>query len=106
MIILKLLGGEQLLWTANFAAGLCAYHAAPVKALKALWLPTLVSGLGYLGILFVLMQATRGLEKRQLKEYGGSETFESWRDRTWPGLSLSLEEAAEEEAGGEEDPVE
>ena len=91
--------GEQLLWTASFAAGLMAFAAYPsaLKALKALWLPTCVASLGYLGIFFVLMQATRGLEQRQMKNYGGGQAFESWRSRTWGGFSLSQklsEEAA------------
>lgn len=92
--------GEQLLWTCSFAAGLCAFAAFPsaLKALKALWLWTLLASLGYLGIFFVLMQATRGLEQKQMKNYGGSQAFESWRARTWGGFSLSQKLAEEAES--------
>lgn len=87
--------GEQLLWSANFVAGLLAIaamkstkHGLP-KALQAVlpaWL--LLSSLGLLGIIFVLMQATAGLEKRQREKYGQDEKYRSWFRKTWPGLAL------------------
>ncbi|CAL1151973.1 unnamed protein product [Cladocopium goreaui] len=101
--------GEQLLWSANFVAGLLAaatlhpvvrsrhtkhllqglhgFHALQSpKAILLTWLP--LSALGLLGIIFVLMQATAGLEKRQREKYGEEEKYRSWFRKTWPGLAL------------------
>jgi len=85
--------GEQLLWTANFVAGLLAAatlkpkHGLPhPKVIWFTWLP--LSVLGLLGIIFVLMQATAGLEKRQREKYGEDEKYRSWFRKTWPGLAL------------------
>lgn len=101
--------GEQLLWSANFVAGLLAaatlhpvarsrhtkhllqglhgFHVLQSpKAILLTWLP--LSALGLLGIIFVLMQATAGLEKRQREKYGEEEKYRSWFRKTWPGLAL------------------
>ncbi|CAE8596063.1 unnamed protein product [Polarella glacialis] len=98
--------GEQLLWTANFAAGVVAVagqlrsgqRLGAVLATTGWWL--LASMLGLLGISFVLMQAARNLEKRQLETYGQDPSYQSWVKRTWAGFSLSPRPASA--AAGEE----
>eukprot|EP00242_Pyramimonas_sp_CCMP2087_P010391 CAMPEP_0198215058 /NCGR_PEP_ID=MMETSP1445-20131203/46608_1 /TAXON_ID=36898 /ORGANISM="Pyramimonas sp., Strain CCMP2087" /LENGTH=373 /DNA_ID=CAMNT_0043890579 /DNA_START=87 /DNA_END=1205 /DNA_ORIENTATION=- len=64
--------GEMLLWTSSFVAGCVSFAAMPTRTVAHFgWLA--LSFLGILGINFVLMQATRGLEKRQRAQYSGSK---------------------------------
>jgi len=81
--------GEQLMWTANFAAGLAAWLSLQREGLRAGplgWLA--LSALGYAGIMFVLMQATRSLERRHREKYGSDSAYGEWVSRTWAGLAL------------------
>lgn len=94
--------GEIIGWTAN---GLLAIVSALVlamsqtqspikgKAAKVMLLsvPKLVgytaaSIMGALGLDFVLVQATGGLEKRQKETYGESKVYQEWVENTWPGF--------------------
>ena len=47
---------------------------------------TAASIMGALGLDFVLVQATGGLEKRQKETYGESKVYQEWVDNTWPGF--------------------
>eukprot|EP00929_Paragymnodinium_shiwhaense_P060217 TRINITY_DN30099_c0_g1_i1.p1 TRINITY_DN30099_c0_g1~~TRINITY_DN30099_c0_g1_i1.p1 ORF type:complete len:387 (+),score=42.11 TRINITY_DN30099_c0_g1_i1:61-1161(+) len=88
--------GEQLLWTASFFSGLAATAAVTTRQdwlwSNAGWLA--LSSLGVLGILFVLMQATGGLEAKQKEAHAGNEEYDCWISRSWPGLSLARKAAA------------
>eukprot|EP00445_Apocalathium_hangoei_P070488 CAMPEP_0204128324 /NCGR_PEP_ID=MMETSP0361-20130328/12116_1 /ASSEMBLY_ACC=CAM_ASM_000343 /TAXON_ID=268821 /ORGANISM="Scrippsiella Hangoei, Strain SHTV-5" /LENGTH=413 /DNA_ID=CAMNT_0051080535 /DNA_START=38 /DNA_END=1277 /DNA_ORIENTATION=+ len=96
--------GEQFLWTFNFLAGVVAVISggAPMwSASTAGWLT--ISALGVLGINFVLMQATGGLQARQAAAYAGDEAYEKWVARAWSGFPLSRTQAstAEGKASGD-----
>ncbi|KAL3928560.1 MAG: hypothetical protein SGARI_004998 [Bacillariaceae sp.] len=72
-----------------------------------------LTALGWMGITFVLLGATRSLEQRQKKDYGSKEEYKKWIDSTWSGWYLAknekdaatdaheitLDEATEEESG-------
>jgi hypothetical protein len=47
-----------------------------------------LSMIGWIGIMFVLLQATSGLEKRQKEEYGDTERYKNWVASTWSGWML------------------
>eukprot|EP00240_Pyramimonas_obovata_P004314 CAMPEP_0118923888 /NCGR_PEP_ID=MMETSP1169-20130426/2252_1 /TAXON_ID=36882 /ORGANISM="Pyramimonas obovata, Strain CCMP722" /LENGTH=375 /DNA_ID=CAMNT_0006864943 /DNA_START=50 /DNA_END=1177 /DNA_ORIENTATION=- len=107
--------GEMLLWTSSWVAGCLAFAALPTRSVGHMgWLA--LSTLGCIGINFVLMMATRGLEKRQREQYGsgssgskwsgskynsgkysgdkysgnkyGDDSYDKWVDSTWGGFSL------------------
>jgi len=83
--------GEQLLWIANFVAGIIAVATLGFKAFTtatAVW--AVASVLGVVGINLVLMQATGGLEARQREAYGNDPFYKEWVARTWKGFSLDL----------------
>ena len=91
--------GEIFGWTAN---GLLAILVAIATQGAGLSVPKLVgylaaSVLGALGLDFVLVQATGGLEKRQKETYGDSEVYQKWVDTTWPGFETpaNIEEVVE-----------
>lgn len=81
--------GEFALWTANAALGLSAASASGAGwlASTAGWLG--LSGLGVLGICFVLMQAATSLEAKQAEKHAGSPTYEAWVRVTWAGPTLA-----------------
>jgi len=85
--------GEQLLWTANFLAGVFALFGAkglsPVPS--AVWL--LVAALGCFGINFVLMQATGGLEAKQAEDRGDNDEYQQWVSSTWKGFAIKRKPA-------------
>ena len=53
--------------------------------------------MGALGLDFVLVQATGGLEKRQRETYGDSKTYQEWAETTWAGFETpaTIEEAVD-----------
>ena len=72
--------GEILGWTANamiglltalwFAASSMTAQTIPWSAVLLRWIPSLgLMGLGWMGIVFVLLRATSNLETRQAKDY-------------------------------------
>jgi len=78
--------GEQLLWAGSCVAGLAAAWGA--RALTSAWPWVVGSLLGTLGIQYVLMMATTGLERRQGESYGSDESFAAYKARTWGGFTL------------------
>jgi steroid 5-alpha reductase family enzyme len=81
--------GEMLAWTCN---GLIALVAA-VASKGVLPVPQLAGYLvasvaGALGLDFVLLSATKGLEKKQKETYGDTESYQKWFDSVWPGFVL------------------
>jgi len=83
--------GEQLLWAANFVSGLAATAAVGSRTAwtsAAGWL--VASALGVLGIFFVLMQATAGLEAKQQQAYGDDPVYEQWKARSWKGFARRI----------------
>lgn len=98
--------GEQLLWTANFAAGVIAtlslWPTLQTMAWRSIaqtvgWLSA--SAIGVMGIILVLMQATRGLEKRQAHKHGNDAAYACWVARTWGGFALPAKEGSGPESG-------
>merc|ERR1711972_605752 len=81
--------GEQLLWTANFAAGVVAALAEGPRIRSVSMAGWFVASLlGVMGINFVLMQATGGLQARQALAYAGNPRYDTWVSRTWGGFAL------------------
>jgi steroid 5-alpha reductase family enzyme len=80
--------GEMLAWTAN---GLIALVAAASS--KGIPVTKLVGYLtasvaGALGLDFVLLSATKGLEKKQKETYGETKEYQRWVDSVWSGFVL------------------
>ena len=85
--------GEMIAWTANNLCGTVAFAllimAASSRAAFASLVGTFVAQtLGWVGITFVLLQATTGLEKRQKEKYGDEAEYESWVASSWGGFTL------------------
>eukprot|EP00980_Cylindrotheca_fusiformis_P016961 scaffold5159_cov112-Cylindrotheca_fusiformis.AAC.15 len=85
--------GEMIGWTANSFAGIVAFtllvNAATTRAVLWPLVRTMaVQTLGWVGIIFVLLQATTGLEKRQKEQYGGRTEYATWVSSTWSGWVL------------------
>lgn len=81
--------GEMFMWTASFLAG--ALNAARPSALalfpsRASLLA--IALLGWVGIMFVLMQAGRNLQARQEARYTGLVEYEEWKAASWGGITL------------------
>lgn len=100
--------GEMISWTCNNLVGLITSIMTvvlmfitknPTKNLGLLGLYTALSLLGNVGIVFVLLQATKNLELRQEQEYGNDvddpnfEKFIRWKQSSWGGLQLPTSEA-------------
>lgn len=86
--------GEQLLWVGSFGAGVAC--AAP--SIMSCWGWMVGAVLGLLGIQFVLVQATTGLERRQQEAYGGSPEFQAYKGRTWGGFTFPAKKAEADSA--------
>eukprot|EP00287_Rhodomonas_sp_CCMP768_P004804 CAMPEP_0196728718 /NCGR_PEP_ID=MMETSP1091-20130531/9316_1 /TAXON_ID=302021 /ORGANISM="Rhodomonas sp., Strain CCMP768" /LENGTH=341 /DNA_ID=CAMNT_0042071505 /DNA_START=13 /DNA_END=1038 /DNA_ORIENTATION=+ len=99
--------GEMLLWTASlFAAIACAAIEGSLVT-SAGWL--LASVLGAIGINFVLVQATTGLEKRQAEKYGDPANpeyarYQEWVESSWKGVTFPPKPAASSAEGSESKP--
>jgi len=90
--------GEIVAWTAN---GLIAVIAAAASQGAGLSGPKLVgyllaSVMGAFGLDFVLVGATKGLEKKQREAYGGTEEYKKWVGSSWCGFELPWSDAADE----------
>lgn len=80
--------GEIVGWTSN---GLIALIAAAAAHRAGLSLPQVVGYLlasvsGALGLNFVLLAATKGLEKRQKEKYNESKEYKDWIESSWVGI--------------------
>jgi steroid 5-alpha reductase family enzyme len=81
--------GELLLWTASAAlAGLCALAGSGQGRLFKVGYSA-ASVVGAAGIAFVLMSATRNLEKRQAERCGETDDYEEWVATSWSGPKLN-----------------
>jgi steroid 5-alpha reductase family enzyme len=85
--------GEMIGWTANSLVGIVAFTLlAKASTTRAMLLPLAgtmaAQTLGWVGIIFVLLQATAGLEKRQKEQYGDKPEYASWISSTWSGWVL------------------
>ena len=85
--------GEILAWTCNSLSGTIAAsyllrNKFSFKILSYLGL----SMVGWIGMSFVLLRATTGLEERQKNEYGNTDTYKEWIKKTWSGWKLGAED--------------
>uniref|UniRef100_A0A7R9WXV5 Steroid 5-alpha reductase C-terminal domain-containing protein n=1 Tax=Craspedostauros australis TaxID=1486917 RepID=A0A7R9WXV5_9STRA len=83
--------GEIIGWTMNCAAGVAGAIHGNLRRGALAWYMT-SSVLGWLGIVFVLMQATGGLEQRQKEKYGDRAEYKEWIDKTWSGWMVAKKE--------------
>lgn len=65
--------GEVLFWTGLFVGGAPSFGKSIIA-----WAS---SSLGLAGIVSIMLQATKGLEKRQEERYGGQEKYDTWKKR-------------------------
>jgi protein-S-isoprenylcysteine O-methyltransferase Ste14 len=84
--------GEVIGWTSSFLAAIVSIFASSHgfelnMLLKKLLLPLITSVLGLVGILFVLLGATAGLEKKQKEKYGETDGYRQWVETSWKGFS-------------------
>lgn len=99
--------GEMLLWTSSLMAAFLLSYVTGTLAANAVWLA--FSVLGAIGINFVLVQATTGLEKRQKEKYGDPshpeyEKYKKWVSISWKGITFPAKEKkgeVEEAASGD-----
>ncbi|KAL3941921.1 MAG: hypothetical protein SGBAC_003813 [Bacillariaceae sp.] len=94
--------GEMIGWTANSLCGLVGFTllgkaASSRGALLKLIGNFTLQSLGLVGITFVLLQATTGLEKRQQEKYGDQPEYVSWVKSSWGGWTFP----AKAEANGD-----
>lgn len=81
--------GELLLWSANAAlATLCALAESGHGRLFRVGYSA-ASMVGAAGIAFVLMSATRNLERKQAETYGQTNQYKEWLASSWSGPALS-----------------
>ena len=82
--------GEMIGWTAN---SLCGIVAASILFMQdSMKISTLSQwigqGLGWVGIIFVLLRASTSLEKRQQESYGNDSKYQNWIKSSWKGWTL------------------
>jgi len=82
--------GEIISWTCNLLCGTIAatYLLRNQFSLKIFSYLGL-SVMGWIGMIFVLLRATSNLEVRQKKNYGNTDTYKEWIERSWCGFKLS-----------------
>ena len=83
--------GEIIGWSASFFASIVAIVAGwnkDVFSWNHLIGPVMTSTLGWIGILFVLLGATRGLEKKQYEKYSGRKEYKEWVKKSWKGFAF------------------
>jgi len=83
--------GEMLLWTSSLLAAFSTAIATGTLIADSGWLAASV--LGAIGINFVLIQATTGLEKRQKEKYGDPSNpenakYKEWIKSSWKGITF------------------
>jgi steroid 5-alpha reductase family enzyme len=82
--------GEIIGWTANAGLGLMGAFLLKGKWTLTQLVTNVASNLvGWMGILFVLLRATTGLEKRQGEKYGEMQKYKEWVQSTWSGWTLA-----------------
>ena len=81
--------GEIIGWTANAISGLFGAVALLRNAVSIQAFGNLAAMLlGWIGIVFVLLGATRGLEDRQLEMYGTDDKYQEWVSTSWGGWAM------------------
>lgn len=70
--------GEVLFWFGLFLGGLPHYGTSLLA-----WA---TSGLGFYGIYGVMSSATKRLDNKQLEKYGGQQSYDEWRAKTFAML--------------------
>ena len=90
--------GEILSWTCN---ALCGALSAGYLLRSKFSLPVVgylgLSTIGWSGIVFVLLGATKNLENRQQKEHGDTEKYKEWVKSSWCGWKLPEPKKSESE---------
>lgn len=84
--------GEIFAWTASCAAAFSSVLASGGgwKALHDAWKILAASVVGWLGIFFVLVEATTSLERKQYKKYGETKEYQDWVKKSWAGFSMGI----------------
>ena len=76
--------GELMFWYGLMVGGLPSFGASPT--------PYICSLIGIAGITFIMLGATRRLEEKQLRNYGGQASYDEWvasSSALWPNFFLS-----------------
>ena len=82
--------GEMIGWTANAALGLMGAFLLRGKWSLTQLVANVASNLvGWMGIIFVLLRATSGLETRQVEKYGETTKYKEWVQSTWSGWTMA-----------------
>ena len=105
--------GEVIGWVSSCLAGFLAvlWKTVSISSLAvggsnvALWKsmsPYLLTSLmGAIGISFVLVTATTGLEFRQKEKYGDSEEYKMWVKKSWVGFKMATKKGKDAEPKSE-----
>lgn len=83
--------GEFLAWTANGLVGVVAAALLLQQRVLPTWqvgFYAVASVMGAIGLDFIVLAATAGLEKRQQTTYGTLERYHQWIRSTWCGFRL------------------
>jgi len=78
--------GEVIGWSSSALAGILAFCFVSKSGQQ--WFELASTVIGAAGIDFVLMAATRNLERRQKESYGDQEEYSAWLKRSWIGFAL------------------
>ena len=80
--------GEMIGWTSSALAGVVAFGALQQFQQWKPWFYLASNLIGVMGINFVLLLATRNLEKKQAEKYGDQDEYQSWTSKSWGGFAL------------------
>lgn len=81
--------GEMIGWTSSALAGLVAFLSLKQFTQPKPWFFLASTAIGAMGINFVLMLATRNLEKKQAEKYGEQTEYQDWVSKSWAGFALA-----------------
>lgn len=81
--------GEMIGWTSSGLAGALAFLTMKEFTQVKPWFYLGSTALGVSGILFVLLLATRNLERKQKKAYGEQDAYQKWISTSWGGWQLA-----------------
>lgn len=113
--LLGTITGEIISWTCNSLLGtLAGVYLLRDEFSKSVLGYLGLNIVGWIGIVYVLLGATRSLEERQKRDYGDTEKYKMWVESTWSGwylqkpcnqssrseqYEITLDEQTEEESG-------
>jgi protein-S-isoprenylcysteine O-methyltransferase Ste14 len=88
--------GEIVSWTCNALTGTlaAAYIMRSTRFSLSLLSEWIITALGWVGMIFVLLQATQNLEKRHQKEHGDTQKYQEWVKSSWSGWQLPMEKSS------------